>query len=221
MEARAIAMNCHSKRTSQRLRSGTVLALFLAVVCCGHANARTNPDPIRRTAPAPSGSSPPSVSSPSAPAANRLSAAAEANRRQPSPNTFYLLGGTWYCTTYDGIKLTHVFSRPDGISKLLVATRFHLPGNETGTTQETYRHNARSNSWTANVSGRTIVATAPDWTGPTWDFVGQTTNRGKTVFAEMIYTRLGDDSFRREFRRYEEFHYLTYAGEMCRRPATF
>ena len=128
-----------------------------------------------------------------------------------------LLIGAWQCQTFGGTALTHVYSRGDDLSALLVDTQLTLANHQSATIHETYTHHVGVHAWTAILANGAFIATAPDWTGGTWIFTGQSTEGGKASKVQMIYTPLGRDAFRRDFQRAEAAVWVTYAGETCRR----
>jgi hypothetical protein len=133
-------------------------------------------------------------------------------------HTDELMGGTWQCTTFAGTKLTHVFSRSDDATSILVETQFTLAGGQVAQTRETYHHHVDTATWTAVLADGTIVAKAPEWSGETWAFTGISAESGKAVRFRMLYTRFASDAFRRDFQRFEAGGtWADYAGETCQR----
>lgn len=91
-----------------------------------------------------------------------------------------------------------------------------------GQFDETYRFDSDSGDWIWNTgdsaTGSTEGGVAPRWTGNAWTFTG--TRRVSAKRAEsirMVYTRVTDTAFRREFFTDRNGTWATTSTSVCKR----
>ena len=126
---------------------------------------------------------------------------------------YALTQGTWDCKTFGGAPATHTYTRKaDGAIELHNVLSI---AKHTYTIDETYRFDRVKERWTAATSGGAYAGSAGRWLGETWVFDGDMPLDGQRVPVQMIYSRLGDRAFRRDFVRMQDGAPTTFAAETC------
>lgn len=111
--------------------------------------------------------------------------------------------GTWSCRSLARTTSTMQFSRAANGS-IVMTNRYTTLARETGEFDESYSFDPINKVWTWNttdsLTGSKEEGTAGLWIGRTWTFDGTRVMRsGSRQKIQMIYTRLNDREFRREF----------------------
>ena len=136
-----------------------------------------------------------------------------AARGKTVDRAYDLTQGIWDCKTFGGAAATHTYTRKaDGTIELhnVLSIAKHAY-----TIDETYRFDRATERWTAATSGGAYAGSATRWLGDTWVFEGDMPLGGHRVPVQMIYSRLGDRAFRRDFVRVQDGAPATFAAETC------
>ncbi len=140
----------------------------------------------------------------------------------PSTDAAYQLLGTWSCKSDARSSSTMTFTRnADG--SIALKNVFATPGGLSGQFNETYRFNPRTArwAWTAELANNPAFqesGTAPPAKGSTWIFEGTISGAPSTTQdIRMIYTSLGDSTFRREFESSVGGSWQVTSASLCKR----
>ncbi len=169
--------------------------------------AAASPTPRRPSA------APTVTARPAARVATRNASPERASGGTPVDRAYELTQGIWDCKTFGGAAATHTYTRKaDGTIELhnVLSIAKHAY-----TIDETYRFDRATARWTAATSGGAYAGSASRWTGDTWVFNGDMPLGGHRVPVQMIYSRLGDRAFRRDFVRVQDGAPATFAAETC------
>jgi hypothetical protein len=180
--------------------------------------AAAGPGPATAT-PKTAAASPVSSSTPeAASSAVALSAPKQPSAVKPQANVvdraFALTQGVWDCKTFGGADATHTYTR-DGNDTIKLHNVLRI-ANHDYAIDESYRFDAAKERWTTVTSGSAYSGVAGRWISDDWVFVGDMPLGGKRVPVEMVYSRLGDRAFRRDFIRVQNGDRETFAAETCR-----
>jgi hypothetical protein len=141
----------------------------------------------------------------------------------PSDRAYDLIG-TWTCVTAAHASATMTFTR-ESDGSISMRNVFTTPGGA-GEFDEVYRLVPGGYwSWIATQPDRADfkeAATANPWAAEKWFFDGTVTERPHrhdtdTHRIRMIYTRLSDASFEREFELYDSDVWKTTSSSICKR----
>lgn len=129
--------------------------------------------------------------------------------------------GTWSCISAAQTRSTMQFSRASDGS-ISMSNRYTTKAGETGEFDETYMFDPNNKLWTwtttDSLTGSKEQGTAGPWTETKWTFDGTRVMRsGSTQKMQMIYTRLNDREFRREFRIAQREALITTSSSLCKR----
>lgn len=102
-----------------------------------------------------------------------------------------------------------------------MSNRYTTKAGETGEFDETYAFDPASKVWTwstiDSLTGSKETGTAGPWTGSKWTFDGSRLMRsGSRQKVQMIYTRMNDREFRREFKIAQRDALITTSSSLCR-----
>jgi hypothetical protein len=176
-----------------------------------------SPSPTPTPAPTPSPTPQPSPEpSPSAAASPSPAAASAAPTPQSRHDQIYdLVGDVWNCETSGGNTATHAYILQDDGS-ILLRNILQTP-HGSFEIDERYHYDVDKADWVSRTEDGSYSATASRWLGEKWVFNGF--DRDKAVNAEvrMVYTRLADKAFRRDFQRRENGEWRTFTLETCAR----
>ena len=171
--------------------------------------ARKSPAPPQRRPngqPSVTASAPPRV-------ALRSVSGRHASGESGADRAYDLTHGIWDCKTFGGAEATHTYTREaDGSIQLHNVLSI---AKHTYALDETYRFDRATERWTAATSGGAYSGTAGRWLGDTWVFEGDMPLDGRRVPVRMIYSRLGERAFRRDFVRIQDGAPATFAAETC------
>lgn len=147
----------------------------------------------------------------------RVATGSASHPRAPGGKTvdraYELTQGVWDCKTFGGAAATHTYTRKgDGSIELhnVLSIAKHAYSID-----ETYRFDRATERWTVATSGGAYAGTAGRWLGETWVFDGDMPLGGHRVPVQMIYSRLGERAFRRDFVRIQDGAPATFAAETC------
>jgi len=177
------------------------------------AEPKRKPDVARLAAsPAPKVSHTAAPRSPARVALEMKPEAAKAQRQGPD-RAYNLTHGVWECKTFGGADATHTYTREaDGAIKLHNVLSI---ANHDYAIDELYRFDRAKEAWTTKTSGDAYAGVAGRWLADTWVFNGDMPVAGHRVPVQMIYSRLGDRAFRRDFVRVQDGARATFAAETC------
>lgn len=150
--------------------------------------------------------------------AQMLSAGCAASRNTGAGDA---LLGTWSCLSTAKTVSTMQFSRaPDG--SIEMSNRYNTSNGESGEFDETYTFDPANKIWTwsttDSLTGSKEQGTAGQWDGDTWTFDGTRVMRsGNRETMQMIYTRLNDREFRREFIVAQRGAPIATSSSVCKR----
>ena len=126
-----------------------------------------------------------------------------------------MLGPVWACETVGGATSTHAYVRnADGTITLHNDIRI---GAQTYPIVETYRFDREHARWVTAVQRGGYYGTAPEWLGQKWIFDGVESANGHKSPVRMVYTKLGDQAFRRDFQLLDSGGTRTLESETCQR----
>lgn len=140
-----------------------------------------------------------------------------------SPERAYWLVGTWSCESLAHTKTHMAFTREqDGMS---MQNRYRTADGVSGEYDETYKYDSQASRWTwettESSSGSKEEGTAGPWLTGKWTFDG--TRRYENVPAQhiqMIYSRIDNASFRREFGISHAGAWMTTSSSVCKRTSS-
>lgn len=129
--------------------------------------------------------------------------------------------GTWSCRSAVHTVSTMQFSRASDGS-ISMSNRYTTSAGETGEFDETYTFDPNNKIWTwsttDSLTGSKEEGLAGPWTGRTWTFDGtRLMQSGTRQKIQMIYTRLSNNKFRREFIVAQRDLPTTTSSSVCRR----
>ncbi|HEY1976872.1 MAG TPA: hypothetical protein VGG89_10020 [Candidatus Baltobacteraceae bacterium] len=129
--------------------------------------------------------------------------------------------GTWSCSSVSHTVSTMRFSRASDGS-ISMANRYTTEGGDAGEFDETYSYDPKGKIWTwsttDSITGSREEGTAGPWTGRTWTFDGTRYMRsGSKQKMQMVYTRLNDNAFRREFMISRRETPIMTSSSLCKR----
>jgi hypothetical protein len=135
---------------------------------------------------------------------------------QSGDRAYALIGGEWTCKTFAGTAFTRTYRRDEDAVSMIGETDVPIAGH-IGKLIEVYRKHSNGNKWVVSLVGGQIVAVAKPWQTGDWIFEGHDSEPGHDTRMRMIYRTYGDSAFRREFERFVNGQFTTYAGEKCAR----
>lgn len=133
------------------------------------------------------------------------------------------LVGVWKCESAAGSVGTATFTS-DAPGSISMKNTYRTTAGTSGEFDETFHFDAGAGTWTWSSTLRSAPdfkesGTAGRWTADTWIFEGTLQQSQSTEPVRMIYTRLGENTIRREFEAQVSGAWLTRSSSSCARSS--